>query len=86
MLRLQVGHKFVFASPRQMSNSETTIATVIGPRTIPDAPNAARPPITGEKNQECVEAGKKVVSQQWQPFELLGRDLGHRAFVVNECY
>src|SRR5450432_3733461 len=32
-----------------MSNSETAIATVTGPRTIPDAPNAARPPITEKK-------------------------------------
>jgi hypothetical protein len=32
-------------------------------------------------------AGKKVVNPQWQPFELLRRDLWHRAsFVVNECY
>jgi hypothetical protein len=31
-------------------------------------------------------AGKKVVNPQWQPFELLCRDLGHRAsLVVNEC-
>ena len=30
-------------------------------------------------------AGKKVVNPQWQPFELLCRNLGHRAcFVVNE--
>jgi hypothetical protein len=32
-------------------------------------------------------AGKKVVNSQWQPFELLCRDLGHRApFVVNQRY
>jgi hypothetical protein len=32
-------------------------------------------------------AGKKVVNPQWQPFELLRRDLWHRVpFVVNECY
>jgi len=31
-------------------------------------------------------AGKKVVNPQWQLFELLCRDLGHRAsFVVNQC-
>src|SRR6266481_6837490 len=32
-------------------------------------------------------AGEKGVNPQWQPFELLRRDLWHRAFfVVNECY
>src|SRR5229473_4948095 len=32
-------------------------------------------------------AGKKGVNPQWQPFELLHRDLWHRAsFVVSECY
>ena len=31
--------------------------------------------------------GKKVVNPQWQPFELVRRNLGHRAsFVVHECY
>src|SRR5260370_37365888 len=30
---------------------------------------------------------KKVVNPQWQPFELLCRDLGHRAsLAVRECY
>ena len=32
-------------------------------------------------------AGKKGVNPQWQPFELVRRDLWHRAsFVVNECF
>jgi hypothetical protein len=28
------------------------------------------------------KAGKKVVDPQWQPFELLCQDLGHRASFV----
>jgi hypothetical protein len=32
-------------------------------------------------------AGKKIVNPQWQPFELVRRDLWHRAsFMVNEFY